>query len=197
MITRMVTTTMIMRMGMNKAMSIGTAGQSTTSTLMLVQMVCFASCCRRCCRTLSTQWGLCTSPGIMWSLEWGITILHRFMSEWPQDRQVDGGLVQFIPVQHTSPQRLPPSTTLLEEHCGLSTTLSVIVLKVQTSSLFPVESVVLKTLWNPRVTSGTAIVTLGFKGKSECIEYMYAMIKFTHASTQWIRKHSIKAYREF
>jgi hypothetical protein len=51
MTTRMVATTMIIRMGMNMVMSIGTAGRSTMSTLMLVQMVCFASCWRSCCRT--------------------------------------------------------------------------------------------------------------------------------------------------
>jgi hypothetical protein len=48
---RMVATTMKIRMGMNKAMSIGTTRLSTMSTLMLVQMVCFASCWRSCCRT--------------------------------------------------------------------------------------------------------------------------------------------------
>jgi hypothetical protein len=39
------------------------------------------------------------------------------------------GLVRSIPTQRTSLQRLLPSTTLLEGHCGLSATLSVIVLK--------------------------------------------------------------------
>jgi hypothetical protein len=39
MIIRMVATTIIMRMEMNRVMSIGTAGPSTMSTPMLVQMV--------------------------------------------------------------------------------------------------------------------------------------------------------------
>jgi hypothetical protein len=43
MIIRMVATTIIMRMEMNRVMSIGTVGRSTMSILMLVPMVCFVS----------------------------------------------------------------------------------------------------------------------------------------------------------
>jgi hypothetical protein len=53
--TRMMATTMVMRMRMNRAMSTGTAEQNTMSTLILVQMVCFVSCWRSYYRTQSTQ----------------------------------------------------------------------------------------------------------------------------------------------
>jgi hypothetical protein len=43
MTTRMMATTMAMRMRMNRAMSTGTAEQNTMSTLILVQMVCSVS----------------------------------------------------------------------------------------------------------------------------------------------------------
>jgi hypothetical protein len=39
-------------------------------------------------------------------------------------------------------------------------------------------------------------VTPGFKGKSECKNTCAPGSSYTHASTQCIPKHSVKAYRE-
>jgi hypothetical protein len=43
MTTRMMATTMAMRMRVNRVMSTGTAEQNTMSTLILVKIVCFVS----------------------------------------------------------------------------------------------------------------------------------------------------------
>jgi hypothetical protein len=50
-IIRMVATTITMRMEKSRVMNTGIAGLSIMSIPMWVQMGCFVSCWRKCCRT--------------------------------------------------------------------------------------------------------------------------------------------------